>query len=507
MLRSSAHTRAQARKQARSPISVRAAALLALGVVFAFVRTTAAATAPGNSPAPTTVAPATPITFNRDIAPLIFKNCSGCHRPGEVAPFALLTYEDARKRAKLLAKVVGERFMPPWKADPAVGKFHDVRRLSDAQIALVQNWAAAGAPEGRPEDLPAAPKFTSDWALGEPDLILQPTEAFRVEAEGRDVFRAFVLPTGSKEDRHISAIDFRPGNRAVVHHVIAYLDTTGQARKLQAAATGGPGFATGGGPGFIGAEWLEGWAPGKIPRHLPERHGKLIPAGADVVLQVHYHRTGKAERDQTRVGLYFTKGPVDHRVHVSRVNSRGLQIPPGETNFLARGSIPVPAEATVLEIFPHMHLLGREMTVTAMLPDGREIGMIHVPDWDYNWQLGYAYETPLKLPRGSRIDLVARYDNSEQNPRNPNHPPKLVRWGEQTTDEMCIAFLSYTTDAPFRSNAAVAAAGAKVWQNLSKALRDELLRRFDKNGDGVLDESERAEAVRYWQSLKQGAGK
>ena len=442
------------------------------------------------------------VTFNRDIAPIIFRNCSSCHRPGEVAPFPLLNFEDARKRAKTIAKVVADRYMPPWKADPDVGVFHDVRRLSDEQIRLVQSWAAMGAPEGRAEDLPVAPKFTSEWMLGEPDLVLQPTEAYTVEAEGRDVYRAFVLPSGLREDRYVSAVDFRPGNRAVVHHVIAYLDVSGRARKLDAASAG-PGFTTGGGPGFLGAEWLEGWAPGKTARYLPERHGKLIPAGADVVLQVHYHKTGKVERDQTRLGLYFAKGEVDHRVHVSSVRTRGLQIPAGEANYLVQGSMPVPADARVLEIFPHMHLLGREMTVTATLPDGRKVGMVRIPDWDFNWQIGYGYVQPLELPRGSRIELEARFDNSAQNPRNPNQPPKLVRWGEQTTDEMCIAFLSYTTDSPIMNGAAA----AKIWQNLSQALRDELLRRFDKNGNGILDGDERAEAVRYWQSLKRGAGK
>lgn len=469
-------------------------------MLLAAVITTAAF---GAAPAAPSVAPTAneTVTFNRDIAPIIFQNCSSCHRPGEVAPFSLLTYDDVRKRAKTVAQVVGERLMPPWKADPAVGNFHDVRRVS--------TWASTGTPEGRAADLPAPPKFTSEWALGEPDLIIQPSEAFLVEAEGRDVYRAFVIPTGFTQDRHVSAVDFRPGNRSVVHHVIAYLDTTGQARKL-AAASSGSSYATGGGIGFIGAEWLEGWAPGKTPRHLPARHGKLIPAGADFVLQVHYHKTGKPERDQTRVGLYFAKEPIDHRVLVSRVNSRGLQIPAGETNHIARGTLPVPGNATILEIFPHMHLLGRSMTVTATLPDGREIGMVRIPDWDYNWQLGYAYEQPLQLPRGSRIDLVASFDNSAQNPRNPNHPPKLVRWGEQTTDEMCIAFLSYTTDTPPTRGGGLgagASAAAKIWQNLSPALRAELLRRFDKNGNGTLDGDERADALRYWQSLRRDAGK
>ena len=476
---------------------------LLIAVIITVAATPPAFTAPAASATNET------ITFNRDIAPIIFQNCSSCHRPGEVAPFALLTYDDVRKRAQTIAQVVGDRLMPPWKADPAVGKFHDVRRLSDEQIRRVQTWANTGTPAGRAEDLPAAPKFTSEWALGEPDLIIQPSEAFHVEAEGRDVYRAFVIPTGFTQDRHVSAVDFRPGNRAVVHHVIAYLDTTGQARKL-AAASSSSSYATGGGIGFAGAEWLEGWAPGKTPRHLPARHGKLIPAGADFVLQIHYHKTGKPERDQTRVGLYFAKEPIDHRVLVSRVNSRGLQIPAGESNHVARGTLPVPGNATILEIFPHMHLLGRSMTVTATLPDGRELGMVRIPDWDYNWQLGYAYEQPLQLPRGSRIDLVARFDNSAQNPRNPNHPPKLVRWGEQTTDEMCIAFLSYTTDTPPTRGGglgASASAAAKIWQNLSPALRAELLRRFDKNGNGLLDGDERAEALRYWQTLRRDAGK
>jgi mono/diheme cytochrome c family protein len=436
------------------------------------------------------------VTFTRDIAPIVFQNCSGCHRPGEVAPFALLGYEDVRKRAKTIERVVGDRYMPPWKADPAIGEFHDVRRLSDAQIAAIREWVAAGTPEGRAEDLPPAPKFTSAWPLGEPDLILTPAKEFSLGAEGRDAYRSFVIPGDFKTDRYISAVDFRPGNRRVVHHMIAFTDATGTARQLEAASKDGPGFS---GQGFKGAEWLDGWAPGRIARHLPPRYGKRIPAGADIVLQMHYHKSGKPEKDRSQVALYFAKGDVDRQVFVSRVTSRGLQIPAGESDYVARGSLPVPWNAIVLEVFPHMHLIGREMTVTATLPDQREIGMIRVPDWDFNWQTSYAYKQPLLLPRGSRIDMVAHFDNSDKNPRNPNHPPKLVRWGEQTTDEMCMAFISFATDAP-----AAGTRVAKIWDSMKPAERADLLRRFDKNHDGKLDDAERTAAIQYL--LKQRGG-
>ncbi len=266
--------------------------------------------------------------------------------------------------------------------------------------------------------------------------------------KGWDVYRCYVLPTNFTEDRYVSTIDVQPGNRAVVHHVIAYLDTSGRARALAAKSSdGSPGYSNFGGIGFLPAGMLGGWAPGALPHRLPADTGILLPKGADVVLEVHYHRDGKPETDQTKVALYFNNGVVDRPLHLFPLVDLGLHIPPGEKNYEAKASVPVFFDSTLLTIFPHMHLLGRQMTVTATLPDGTKKPLIDVPDWDFNWQGFYAYKQPVHLPAGSRIDLVARYDNSADNPRNPSNPPKVVTWGEQTTDEMCLAFLGFTVDA------------------------------------------------------------
>jgi mono/diheme cytochrome c family protein len=387
-----------------------------------------------------------PVTFNRDIAPIVFENCLSCHRRGEVAPFPLTNYTEVKNKAETIASALSDKVMPPWRADEGTETFHDARALKPEQIALFQRWLEQEMPEGVAADLPVAPKFPEGWMLGAPDLVLEPDQAYNVGPEGRDVYQCFVVPTNFTEDRYVSAVQVRPGNTAVVHHVILYLDTSGRARQLD-AATPEPGYTSFGGPGFPPVGTLGGWAPGNFPRMLPDGVGVRLPKGADVVIQVHYHRTGKPEVDRTQVGLYFAKTRVEKRMRVYSVRARQLRIPPGEANYQTEGFLPLPADVTLLQIMPHMHLLGREMTVTARLPDGTEKKLVRVPDWDFNWQTTYRFKEPVKLPRGTVIHLTARFDNSEANPHNPSKPPRFVTFGEGTTDEMCMAFLYYTVDA------------------------------------------------------------
>lgn len=385
-------------------------------------------------------------TFDKDIAPIIYKNCAVCHRPGEVAPFSLLTYHDVSKRARQVARVTGDKIMPPWKAEEGFGEFSNDRHLSPSQIEVIQQWAQAGAPEGNASDLPPMPQFPSDgWTLGKPDLVLEPDEAYTLGAEGPDLYRCFVVPTKLAEDHYVRAIEVQPGNRKVVHHVIVHIDTTGRARELDAADPG-PGYTSFGGVGFRSGGTVGGWAPGNFASFLPDGIGKFLPRNADLVLQVHYHRSGKVETDRTKVALYFTKAPVDKKIRSFPLAKLMLRIPPGESNYVVHASLPVKFNATLYRITPHMHLLGKEMKVNATLPDGTLVPLVHVKNWDFNWQTGYDFKTPIHLPRGSRVDLEAHYDNSAENPLNPNNPPRVVTWGEQTTDEMCIAFLGYTVD-------------------------------------------------------------
>jgi mono/diheme cytochrome c family protein len=393
----------------------------------------------------TSVAAVPAATFDKDIAPILYKNCAVCHRPGEVAPFSLLTYEDVAKRARQITRVTGERIMPPWKAEAGFGEFANDRHLTTQEIALIQDWAESGAPEGSSADLPSTPKFADGWTLGEPDVVLEPDEDYHLAAEGPDIYRCFVVPTKFTEDHDIRAMEIRPGNRKVVHHVIVHYDTTGAARELDARDPG-PGYTSFGGVGFRSSGMIGGWAPGNYPTFLPEGIGRIVPRGADLVLQVHYHRSGKPETDRTKIGLYFAKGTIDKRIRAKMVLKYLLRIPPGDSNYVVHASLPVTEDVTAYRITPHMHLLGREMKVTATLPNGKVLPLVHVTDWDFNWQTSYQFKTPIHLPAGSQLDLEAHYDNSAGNPVNPNNPPRLVRWGEQTTDEMCLAFVTFTLD-------------------------------------------------------------
>ena len=389
-------------------------------------------------PAPAKAAPKP--TFARDIASILQKNCLQCHRAGQVGPFPLVTYEQARKRARDLSNVVVDRRMPPWKPDPKVGPaFKHSKALSDEDIATVAAWAEAGAPEGDPADLPAPPAYRDGWALGDPDLVLEPAEDFVIPAEGSDIYRCFVIPTNLPDDKSIAAIEYRPGNRKAVHHILAYVDTSGQARKRDEADPG-PGYSCFSGPGIEIHGDLGGWAPGNEPAFLPEGVGRSLPSKADVVVQLHYHPSGKPETDRTRIGLYFAKKPVKQVLHWNLAANFGLDIPPQSSNFEvdAGWKVPefgwkVPLDVTALAVTPHMHLLGRDMTMTATYPDGRSEDLIRIGDWDFNWQNSYFFEKPIDLPKGTVVKVRAHYDNPSKAP---------VKWGEATTDEMCIGFLA-----------------------------------------------------------------
>ncbi|GDX40192.1 hypothetical protein LBMAG21_04840 [Armatimonadota bacterium] len=385
------------------------------------------------------------VNYNKHIAPILHKNCATCHHAGEVAPFALMDYKDAKKRAKQLTLVTQSGLMPPWKAEHGFGEFAGEMRLTEDEKGLIKQWAEDGMPEGSTADKPSVPVFPKGWTVGTPDLIAEMPEAYQLGASGNDEYRCFVIPTNYSEDRYIRSVEVKPGNRNIVHHVIAYLDTTGEGRKKDVADPA-PGYITFGGPGIVPSGVVAGWAPGNQPYSLPDGIGMLLPKHADIIMEVHYHKSGKAERDQTKIGLAFQKAPVDKRVRSAVVINPFLNIPAGKSGHPVEANVTLPGNVHILGATPHMHLLGTEMTVTAITPNGTTLPLVRVPKWDFNWQISYNFKEALAVPKGTRLHLLAKYDNSSSNPNNPSSPPRDVRWGEQTTDEMCIAFVSYLVD-------------------------------------------------------------
>ena len=389
-----------------------------------------------------------PPTFSGEVVRVLQARCQTCHRPGEHAPFPLLTYRDAYERRDDIRDAVTARAMPPWKPAPGSGDFMEPRRLSDAELATLVNWLEAGAPEGDPAKLPPPLVFPDGWKLGPPDHVLEMPDAYTVPARASDVYRCFVIPTSFPEDRWVTKVEYAPGDRKIVHHVIAFVDTTSVAEALDRADPG-PGYGCFGGPGFLPAGGLAGWAPGAQPRVTPAGVGMLLPKGARVVLQMHYNNGAAESRvDRTRVGLHFAKAPIDKRQRAIIVRNRTFTIPAGARRHEVRASWTVPPgrDAHADTITPHMHLLGLEMTVTATYPDGTVRPLIQVDDWDFNWQESYTFARPIALPAGTRIDMVAVFDNSAENLRQPSRPPRAVSWGEGTTDEMANVFIGVTLD-------------------------------------------------------------
>jgi len=391
-----------------------------------------------------------PVTFSRDVAPLLYANCATCHREGEAAPFPLLGYADARKHAKQIADVVSRRIMPPWKADPGVA-FLGERRLSESQISLLREWASQGCPEGDPSQAPAPPRFPATWHLGTPDVVVKMAEPYTVPAAGRDIYRCFVIHVEIPAGKYLRATEFRPGNPRVVHHaVLTTLSRLAIGMKLAVEPKdAGPGFSSGlAAPG----QRLPGptgiWAPGKEPLALPEGYAMKWPAGQVLVLQLHLHPSGKQEIEQSSVGLYLTDVPPRGALYPLTVMNKNVNIPPGEAHYTLASTTTLPVAAEVIGAFPHMHLLGRTVKSVATLPDGSTAPLISISDWDFNWQSYYQYAAPLKLPAGTRIDTTWTFDNSAVNPTQPSTPPRRVRFGEQTTDEMGVLILDVIPDGP-----------------------------------------------------------
>jgi hypothetical protein len=379
------------------------------------------------------------ITFHKNVEPILQARCQGCHRPGEAAPMSLLTYSDARPWAKSIKQAVLIRKMPPWSADGSVGHFRNDRRLSQSEIDTLAGWVDGGAPEGNPKDAPAALQFSEGWAIGKPDMVLEMPTAYDVPAQGTVDYQWILIPA-FKEDKWIQAFEVRPGNRAIVHHVAAFWRRAGSPWMADAK----PGIPTpkpsavsenGSADGII-AEYV----PGIPPLVLPKGYAMRLPAGADIMLQVHYTPNGTATTDRSSVGFIFAPEKPEYQVITYGMAAPALKIPPFEANYEAKASATFGIDVRLLGINPHMHLRGKSSEITITYPDGRNEPLLRVPKYDFNWQITYEPEGDIRLPAGARLDAVSYFDNSRNNPFNPD-PSKEVHWGDQTSDEMMAVFM------------------------------------------------------------------
>jgi Flp pilus assembly protein TadD len=375
-------------------------------------------------------------TFSRDVAPIVFESCVSCHRAGGPGPFPLTTYDEVRRRATQIAQVTRSRFMPPWKVEPGVGHFVGQRPLDDKAIALIEQWAKSGAPEGDPKRLPALPEFAGGWLLGKPNLIVKPDVSYLLPAQQSDAFRIFAIRLPVTKRTYVTGIEFHPGNARVVHHANIRIDRTPATRRLDEADPL---------PGYDGlmprsAEYPEGhflgWTPGQIaPLVQPELAWTLEP-GSDLVVQLHLQPSGAPEDVWPEIGLYFTDRMPARPPTILRLGSQGIDIPPGEPRYVIRDSYVLPVDVQLLAVQPHAHYRAREIRGVAELPDGTSRLVMHIKDWDFRWQHVYREETPMPLPKGTRLSMEYTYDNSASNVRNPELPPARVFWGQRSRDEM-----------------------------------------------------------------------
>lgn len=384
------------------------------------------------------------VTFDRDVAPIIFHDCARCHHPGEAGPFPLLTYAEVKSHARQIALVTRDRIMPPWLPEPEELKFTDELRLSKEEIATLQAWVDQGELEGNPADLPARPVFTAGWQLGKPDLILQAPKPYRLPAGGTDIYWNFVFRTPVHHSRWLKAIEIKPGDKRLVHHANVLVDREQNGRRLEKE----PGAGFGGMELIIESETFDPdshflfWKPGSPPYVEPDGMAPRLDKDTDLILNTHLQPSGKPELIQPTLGLYFTDKPATlHPILLQLDNDRMLNIPPGAKNFLVSDDFTLPVDAEVLAIYPHAHYLGKNLLAFATLPNGTRETLIHIEHWDLNWQAVYRYTQPVALPKGTTISMRFTYDNSADNIRNPNQPPKRVMAGNRASDEMAHLWL------------------------------------------------------------------
>ncbi|REJ82154.1 MAG: hypothetical protein DWQ36_21585 [Acidobacteria bacterium] len=378
------------------------------------------------------------VTWAEHVAPLLFENCVTCHRPGQTAPMSLLSYSEARPWAKSIRQVTSERIMPPWFANPAHGEFVEDPTLTEGEIDLLGRWVAAGAPAGDLEKAPEPPTFDSDWGLGEPDAVFA-APAYEVADEVEDHYQWLEVENPLDEERWISAIEVKPGFVEAVHHQLTYLaPPEATIESVQSGA------------GSLDLTFVGGWGPGVAPLEFAPNHGMRMPAKSKLFFQMHYHKTpgpGSGGIDQTSIGLHFHDEKPENVVTTLWLVDPILDIPPGEANYASGSSFVTPHEAVLFDYTPHMHLRGKSMKFTAEYPDGTQEVLLDVPNYDFNWQLTYTPVEPKVIPAGTTIRVDASFDNSADNPSNPD-PTARVRFGEKTTDEMMVGFIHYTFTDP-----------------------------------------------------------
>ncbi len=398
----------------KSVFAIGACALITTGAALA------ASTTGGNPP-----------TFSKDVAPILYQRCTECHRPGEAAPMALRTYKEVRPWAKSIKQQVVSRTMPPWHADPAVDHFANDRRLSDADVATIAKWADAGAPEGNATDLPALPNFVEGWRFGRPDITVDMGKDFKIPAEGVINYQYFKVDPGFKEDTWVQAAEIRPSQRSQIHHIIVFLQEGGKR-----APRGGEQFS----------DMLIGYAPGVPTTTWDPDTAFLVKAGSTFLFQVHYTANGKEAVDRSVLGLKIRRDAPKYRALTGSAIQFRLAIPPEDPNYEAKASYVFKEDVTLLDLTPHMHLRGKAFKYVITYPDGKSEELLNVPKYDFNWQLSYILAEPRKVPAGSKIDATAWYDNSANNKYNPD-PTKMVKWGDQTFEEMMIGFFNYKVPA------------------------------------------------------------
>ena len=389
-------------------------------------------------------------TFTKDIAPILYRNCTSCHRPGEIAPMSLLTYQDARPWAKAIRTNVANGAMPPWFADPAYGKFHNTRRLDQTSIDTIVAWVNRGAPQGNPADLPPPPTYADGWSIGAPDAVFSMLEPFAVPADGVVEYQLFDVPTNFATDRWVQAIEIRPGNRNLVHHILVFAEEPGPPRRsvlkfdesrnpVEKPSPVGDKKETERNLGPIVASY----APGTEAQIFAPGTAMLIRAGATLTFQIHYTTNGATATDRSSVGLVFAKEPPATEIRNSYLANRRFAIPPGAAGCRVAADVSFTDDVTIWGLFPHTHIRGKSWQYRLLYPDGRSEIVLSVPKYDFNWQTYYMFEEPLKAPRGARLESVATYDNSKDNPANPDATIE-VHWGDQTWEEMQYTGLTYT---------------------------------------------------------------